>query len=372
MRAVLYFENGVMLPARAFGAAGTACGEAVFNTSMTGYQEICTDPSYAGQFVIFTAPEIGIVGANPDDSESARVFASGIVVRHYNAQASNFRATGTLAALLQEQGKMGLCEVDTRFLTKMLRRTGAMQMVASTEIFERAELAAALARAGRIDETNWVAQVSTREPYAFAQGSWDGERFAYRAAQPRGKRVAVIDYGVKRNILRELCDAGLEVRVFPHDVRAATLIEMAQKGEIDGVFLSNGPGEPRMLKDEIAQIRALADAGVAMFGICLGHQLLSNAFGYETYKLKFGQHGANHPVQNARSGRVEITAQNHNYNVPESIAQVAEVTHRNLFDNTIEGVAYRGRRIFSVQHHPEASGGPRESRYVFGEFFGML
>lgn len=372
MKAVMYFENGVMLEANSFGAEGTICGEAVFNTSLSGYQEICTDPSYAGQFVLFTAPEIGVVGVNDEDCESGEVFASGVIVLHYSEEFSNFRAQNSLSQLLKKYGKMGLCDVDTRFLTKMLRENGAMQMVASTEIFDEKELAKILASGGKIYETNWVEKVSTKEAYGFDSAAWDQEKLCFKSLKPCGKKVAVIDYGVKKNILRELCDVGLDLIVVPHDTKAETLIEMVKKGEIDGVFLSNGPGEPRMLKFEIEQIKKLIDADVKMFGICLGHQLLSNAFGFETYKLKFGQHGANHPVQNLISKQIEITTQNHNYNVPEGIAQVAEVTHRNLFDGTIEGVAYNNKPIFSVQHHPEASGGPRESRYIFKQFVELL
>jgi len=372
MRAVIYFENGVLLEGKAFGASGTALGEAVFNTSLTGYQEICTDPSYAGQFVVFTMPEIGIVGTNDEDNESGKIHASGIIVRNYNDFHSNFRAKKSLDAFFKEHGKFGIYGVDTRFLTKMLRENGAMQAVVSTEIFEPEALKEALKNGGRIEDTNWVKVVSTRENYTHERAAWDDEKLAYKPLRHSGKKVAVIDYGVKGNILNELCETGVLCEVFPCSVRGEVLVEKFKKGEIHGVFLSNGPGEPRMLKDEIAQIQKLIEADLPIFGICLGHQLLSNAFGYETYKLKFGQHGANHPVLNLQTKRVEITTQNHNYNVPESIAEVAEVTHRNLFDGTIEGVAYKNKKIFSVQHHPEASGGPRESRYIFGQFLEML
>ena len=366
MDAYIYIENGVFLKAKAFGKGGTAVGELVFNTSMTGYQEIISDPSYAGQFIVFTMPEIGIVGVNADDMESRKIHASGIFVRKYNDLPSNYRSQKSLSEFFAEQDKFGIYDVDTRFLTKTLRESGSLMAIASTEIGDPAILKAELEKSARIEEINYVAIVSTKEPYKHEKGLWDG--YEYKAPAKCGKKVAVIDYGVKRNILNELCESGLEIEVFPHDVKAADLIAKFEKGEINGVFLSNGPGEPRMLKAEIAEIKKLIEAKVPIFAICLGHQLLSNAFGYETYKLKFGQHGANHPVQNQITGSIEITAQNHNYNVPESIAQIAEITHRNLFDGTIEGVRYKNAPIFSVQHHPEASAGPHESEYIFKEF----
>lgn len=372
MNAYIYIENGTYLVAKAFGAHGECAGELVFNTSMTGYEEIMSDPSYAGQFIVFTMPEIGIVGINDDDMEGYKIHASGVLMRSYNEQSSNFRAQKTLGKFFEEQGKFGVYDIDTRYLTKMLRDEGALMCYISTQISDKDELKRRLEAAGRIEDTNYVAMVSAKDEYTHKNAAWDHGSKSYKPLKSIGKRVAVLDFGVKRNILNELCEVGLEVNVYPHDTKADVLIEKFKSGEINGVFLSNGPGEPKNLKSEIAQIKHLIDARVPIFGICLGHQLLSNAMGYPTYKLKFGQHGANHPVINLQTKAVEITTQNHNYNVPEEIAQVADITHRNLFDNTIEGVRYKDYPIFSVQHHPEASGGPNESKYIFGEFVKIL
>ena len=224
----------------------------------------------------------------------------------------------------------------------------------------------------KIAEIDFVSEVSTKEPYSHERGTWSFKENSYKNIKDNKKCVAVIDYGVKKNILNELVSAGIDVKVFGHDVKADELIGLFKEGKINGVFLSNGPGDPVSLKAEIDEIKKLIDARIPMFGICLGHQLLSNAFGYSTYKLKFGQHGSNHPVQNLITGAVEITSQNHNYNVPETIAEVANITHRNLFDNTIEGVAYKSAPVFSVQHHPESSAGPHESEYLFNEFLKIL
>ncbi len=370
-RVSLYFENGLFLQAESFGAEGTQTGEIVFNTSMTGYQEIVTDPSYAGQFVTFTMPEIGNVGCNAQDMESKGAFCSGIIVRSYHDRPSNFRSEEPLHVLLKREGVLGIAGVDTRFLTKMLRKEGAMMMIASTEIHDKALLAKRLAEAPRIEEINYIEQVSTKAPYVHKEGRYDAKHFRYEAPQT-DKKIVALDFGIKRNILNELTHAGMEVTVMPNDTSAELLIEKYEKGEIDGVFLSNGPGDPLILKAEQAKIKKLIAAKVPMFGICLGHQLLSISHGYETYKLKFGHHGGNHPVKNQTTGAVEITAQNHNYNVPDTITEVAEVTHTNLFDGTIEGVRYKEAPIISVQHHPEASPGPHESAYIFSEFKKML
>ena len=372
MKAYIYLENDTFLEAKAFGKGGTAYGEMVFNTSITGYQEIVSDPSYTGQFIVFTMPEIGIVGTNSDDMESEKIFASGILIRDFSAKSSNFRSQKDLGEFFFEHGKFGVYDIDTRFLTKMLRDNGALHAVISTEISNKDELKTLLENTPKIADINCVEIVSTKQNYTHTNSAWDHTKKCYLNSTKSDKKVAVIDYGVKRNILNELCQVGLGVEVYPHNVRAGKLIEEFKNGNINGVFLSNGPGEPKMLKDEIAQIKELIEAKVPIFGICLGHQLLSNAFGYETYKLKFGQHGANHPVLNLASKTVEITAQNHNYNVPEEIAEIAEITHRNLFDNTIEGVRYKNYPVFSVQHHPEASSGPNESKYIFKQFLEIL
>ncbi|SFV60145.1 Carbamoyl-phosphate synthase small chain [hydrothermal vent metagenome] len=371
-KAYIYFENGTFLEAKSFGAQKTEVGEIVFNTSMSGYQEIMSDPSYAGQFVTFTMPEIGNVGVNDEDMESKAAWAKGMIVRSYQKRYSNFRAEDSLENFLKKYDVMGLCDVDTRFITKMLRDEGSMMMIASTEISDKEELARMLSQSPRIEEINYIDQVSTKEPYVHSSSVYNAREYRYEEAPKALARIVAIDFGVKRNILNELTSAGIEVEVVPNSFDAEVLIDRYKKGEIDGVFLSNGPGDPLVLKEEQAKIKKLIEAKIPMFGICLGHQLLSIAHGYETFKLKFGHHGGNHPVKNIQTGMVEITAQNHNYNVPDSITEIAEVTHTNLFDGTIEGLKYKNEPIFSVQHHPESSPGPKESRYIFKEFLSLL
>jgi carbamoyl-phosphate synthase small subunit len=253
----------------------------------------------------------------------------------------------------------------------MLREEGAMMMVASTEIDSKAELKAILENSPRIEEINYIEQISTPEPYIHPSGRYNAEKFQYETPQT-DKKIVALDFGVKRNILNELTHTGVEVEVVPNFTPAEEIIDRFNAQEIDGVFLSNGAGDPLILKGEQVKIQKLIEAKIPMFGICLGHQLLSIAHGYDTYKLKFGHHGGNHPVKNRLNGMVEITAQNHNYNVPNNITEVADVTHTNLFDGTIEGLKYKESPIVSVQHHPEASPGPHESSYIFNEFKQML
>ncbi|MDR3345770.1 MAG: glutamine-hydrolyzing carbamoyl-phosphate synthase small subunit [Campylobacteraceae bacterium] len=365
----IYIENGVFFEGKSFGAEGTRVGEIVFNTSMTGYQEIITDPSYAGQFIVFTMPEIGIVGCNADDMESSNVHASGIFIRSLNEKASNFRSTSDFPEFLKKHHGFGICDIDTRFLTKMIRDEGPKMMIASTKESNKEILKKMLESSPRIEEFDYMPQVSTKKSYIHESGTWDESKLTYRkATHSLNKKVVAYDFGIKRNILNELSQVGLSVEVTPYDTKADTLIQRYNKGEIHGVFLSNGPGDPLILKNEAAELRKLIQAKVPIFAICLGHQLLSIAHGFDTYKLKFGQHGGNHPVRNEDSKYVEITAQNHNYNVPDEICKIAKITHLNLFDNTIEGLEYIDEPIFSVQHHPEASPGPHESKYIFAEF----
>ncbi len=371
-KAYIYFENGTFLEAKSFGAGKTEVGEIVFNTSMTGYQEIMSDPSYAGQFVTFTMPEIGNVGVNDEDMESRAAWAKGMIVRNYQKRCSNFRAEDSLENFLKKYDIMGLCDVDTRYITKMLRDEGSMMMIASTEISDQEELAKLLSESPRIEEINYIEQVSTKEPYIHTSSVYDPRAYKYEEAPKPKAKIVAIDFGVKRNILNELTAVGIEVEVVPNTFDADALIARYEEKEIDGVFLSNGPGDPLVLKEEQEKIKKLIAAKIPMFGICLGHQLLSISHGYDTFKLKFGHHGGNHPVKNIQTGMVEITAQNHNYNVPDSITEIAEVTHINLFDDTVEGLKYKNEPVFSVQHHPEASPGPKESRYIFQEFFKLL
>ena len=371
-KAWIYLENGTFLEASSFGADKTEVGEIVFNTSMTGYQEIMSDPSYAGQFVTFTMPEIGNVGVNDEDMESLAAHAKGMIVRKYHERYSNFRAEASLGEFLKKYDVMGICNLDTRYLTKMLRSEGAMMMIASTEISDKDALKKLLENSPRIEDVNYIEQVSTKEAYRHTSGTYNYRAFEYDEAPTPEAKIVVIDFGVKRNILNELVNAKIDVEVVSNDFIAEDLIEKYNQKLIDGVFLSNGPGDPLVLKREQEQIKKLIDAKVPMFGICLGHQLLSISHGYDTFKLKFGHHGGNHPVKNEKTGLVEITAQNHNYNVPDTITEVAEVTHINLFDDTIEGLRYNDAPIFSVQHHPEASPGPKESAYIFSEFLSLI
>jgi len=364
----IYIENGLFLEANSFGSIGTKTGEIVFNTSMSGYQEIATDPSYAGQFIVFTMPEIGNVGCNAQDMESDKIHASGIIVRNYQERYSNFRAEESFSTLLKKNNIIGICDIDTRILTKTVRDNGSLMMIASTQINDKEELKKILENSPRIEEINYIEKVSTKKSYIHKNGAWNHLKMSYNNELKPVKKIVAIDFGVKRNILNELSEVGFEVEVIPHDFNADNLIQRYNDAQIQAVFLSNGPGDPLILKKEAKEVKKLIEAKIPMFAICLGHQLLSIAHGYETYKLKFGQHGGNHPVQNQKSGIIEITAQNHNYNVPNNICEIATVTHINLFDNTIEGLSYKNSPIFSVQHHPEASPGPHDSKYIFKEF----
>ena len=370
-KAWIYLENGMFFEAKSFGASGDFVGELVFNTSLTGYQEITTDPSYAGQFVCFSMPEIGIVGANRQDCEGKQAFCKGILCQHYNENYSNFRATMSFGDFLKEQGVMGLCEVSTRFLVQTLRKEGAMMMIASTQVSDKEKLKEILQSSKRIEEINYIQEVSTKEPYLHTFGAYDFKIMDYSSPKT-DKKIIAIDFGIKKSILNQLVNAGFSVEVIPHSFKGDELLKRFENKEFDGIFLSNGPGDPKVLTKEVAEIKKLIDKNIPIFAICLGHQLLSLAHGYETYKLKFGHHGGNHPVKNLKNGTVEITAQNHNYSVPEEIAEIAEVTHRNLFDGTIEGVRYKNALICSFQHHPEAGPGPLESTALFKEFSKLL
>ncbi|EJF06548.1 carbamoyl-phosphate synthase, small subunit [Thiovulum sp. ES] len=368
MKISILLENGLFFEGEGFGAEGTTVGEIVFNTAITGYQEIITDPSYAGQFVLFTTPEIGNVGINGQDMESSKAHCKGIFVRSFNKEFSNFRGEQDLDTFLKSQNVMGISEIDTRFLTKTLRKEGAMMMVASTKYHTKEALEPVLKSSPRIEDINYIDEVSTKESYIHNSGKFDISKFDFETEVEKKAKIVAVDFGVKRNILNELSSAGVEVEVVPNKIEISAILEKYNSGEIKGVFLSNGPGDPLVLKREAEMISELVKAEVPMFGICLGHQLLSIANGYETEKLKFGHHGGNHPVKNLKTGAVEITSQNHNYSVPNEIENIAEVSHRNLFDNTIEGLVYKNSPIFSVQHHPEASPGPHESNYIFQQF----
>jgi carbamoyl-phosphate synthase small subunit len=370
--AKLALEDGTIYIGASFGAQGEVDGEVCFNTSMTGYQEILTDPSYRGQIVAMTYPEIGNYGVNAEDVESARPQLAGFVVRNRSTLASNFRADGPLEDYLQKAGVVGLSGIDTRALVRRIRQRGALKgVLSSVDLDDKSLVAKAKASPGL------VGRDLVREVVPAHARAWD-ERLSQWARLPshapvrmptgRQKRVVALDFGMKWNIARHLCELGCEVTVLPGTASAAEVLDRKP----DGVFLSNGPGDPEPLTYAIETIRGLLGK-TPVFGICLGHQLLSLACGATTFKLKFGHRGANQPVQNLMTGRVEITSQNHGFAVcEENLPSALEVTHRNLNDRTIEGVRHRDFPAAGVQYHPEASAGPHDSDYLFGVFREMI
>jgi len=368
---MLALADGTVYRGVAFGAAGVREGEVVFNTSMTGYQEIVTDPSYAGQIVVMTSTEIGNVGVNPDDAESETPYLSGFVVRELSAAPSNYRSRGTLDAYLAEAGVPGLAGIDTRALVRRIREGGAQVGVLSTDPAEQdARALVERARASRgLDDRDLVAEVTCRRPYDWEEGRWPGiEGQLAQAPRPSPPyRVVALDFGVKRNILRLLVEQGFEVTVVP----ATTPAEDVLAREPHAVFLSNGPGDPRAVEGVRDSVRRLAQEK-PLFGICLGHQILGLALGGTIRKLKFGHHGGNQPGQDLYTGKVSICAENHGYAVEAESLQRAgegvELTHRNLNDGTVEGLALVDRPVFSVQYHPEASPGPHDAAFFFRRF----
>ncbi len=363
--AVLLLEDGTRFTGESYGAAGEAFGEVVFNTSMTGYQEILTDPSYRGQIVTMTWPLIGNYGVNDADQESHRAWASGFVVREASPVASNWRAAGTLGDFLVREGVVGIQRIDTRALTRHLRITGAQQGVISSMDLDPASLARKLAAAPRIVGVDLVREVSCPEPYPWAEGTTPGES-PDRTGAPL---VVVLDCGVKRSILRHLVKSGYRVTVVPARTTAEDILAMAPAG----VVLSNGPGDPEPVGYVVETVRGLVGK-LPVFGICLGHQMLGLALGGRTYKLKFGHHGANHPVKNLDNGRIAITSQNHGFNVdPESLASTGtRVTEVNLYDGTAEALENRDLGLFGVQYHPEAGPGPHDADTLFLRFAALV
>ncbi len=362
-RGYVALEDGTVFEGVSFGAEGTSTGEVIFNTSMTGYQEILTDPSYCGQIITMTYPLIGNYGANPEDPESAKVQCRGFIVREYCQFPSNYRSTRTLADYLKDAGVPGVSEIDTRELTRHLRDKGAMRGVIAGGDFDTRELVKQAQASESIVGVDMVERVTGSKPYEFNEPCcWMGQD------APKYK-VAVYDFGVKRNILRCLSSHGCQVKVYPAKTPASAILA----DNPDGIFLSNGPGDPAAVSYAIENIRNLIGKK-PMMGICLGHQLIALALGGKTYKLKFGHRGSNHPVRDETTGKVEITSQNHGFCVDmESFPQgEAEMTHLNLNDRTVEGLRHRKYPVMAVQYHPEAAAGPHDAGYLFKRFIKMI
>jgi len=381
MKAILALEDGSIFHGHGFGARASACGEVCFNTSMTGYQEILTDPSYKGQIVTMTYPLIGNYGVNAVDVESWRPHAAGFVVRELSPVVSNWRADFSLADYLEKNGIPGIQGIDTRALTKKLRVRGAMNGFISTEEVSDRE-AVRRAKEFVFVGVDYVKEVTHKEAFRWDEKDEQSANFRLASsnapAEARDLReplppadipIVAFDYGLKYNILRRLRQHGFGVQVLPATTSAAT----ALKQKPAGIFLSNGPGDPAALNYIVREVKALVDSGVPIFGICLGHQILGQAFGGKTFKLKFGHRGANQPVKDLASGKVEITSQNHGFAVdPKSLPADVSVDRINLNDQTVEGMRHKSKPVFCVQYHPEASPGPHDSTTLFAEFRAMI
>lgn len=365
--AKLALEDGAVFAGISFGATGTSEGEVVFNTSMTGYQEILTDPSYKGQMVAMTCPLIGNYGINPIDIESRCPHVAGFIIKELAPVHSNYRADLSLAEYLCRNNIIGIHGIDTRALTRKLRISGSMRGVLSTEIMDDAKLIAAARSAANMLGADWVKAVKPTEAYSWDQNQGDWNQGQVERAD--GLHVVAIDCGAKHNILRNLVERGVRVTVLPPDIASADIL----RHRPDGLFVSNGPGDPAALDYAVRPLVGVLDK-LPIFGICLGHQLLARAIGARTFKLKFGHRGGNQPVKNLDTGRVEITSQNHGFAVdPQSLERSGGVvTHVNLNDNTVEGFRHKTLPIFSVQYHPEASPGPHDASYLFDAFMEMI
>jgi carbamoyl-phosphate synthase small subunit len=367
--ALLALEDGSAFPGRALGAAGESFGEVVFNTALTGYQEILTDPSYCGQIIVMTAPQIGNTGVNRDDLEAVKPACAGFAVREGSLVPSSWRASGDLDGFLADQGVVGIEGIDTRALTRLLRDRGAQRGAISTETLDPRALAEKIQAAPHMQGLDLVPQVTCARAYQWDEPSWQPPDLRGRATPPIAHHVVAYDFGIKRTILRDLRDVGCQVTVVPATTTAAEALAMGA----DGYFLSNGPGDPAAVTYGIAAARELCDSGKPVFGICLGHQILGLAMGGTTYKLRFGHHGGNHPVKDLATGKVEITSQNHGFAVDVgSLGGAARLTHVNLYDDTVEGIRVEGKPVFGVQYHPEASPGPHDAAYLFRRFLAAM
>ncbi|MAD75304.1 MAG: carbamoyl-phosphate synthase small subunit [Rheinheimera sp.] len=367
--ALLVLEDGTVFHGTAIGAEGVSVGEVVFNTSMTGYQEILTDPSYAEQIVTLTYPHIGNTGTNSEDEESGQVWAKGLIIRDLPLLASNFRNQLSLSQYLSKHNILGIADIDTRKLTRILREKGAQNgcILAGDNLDQAKALQLAKGFAG-LAGMDLAKEVSVKQQYQWTEGSWAlGE--GHRAGATEQFHVVAYDYGVKRNILRMLADRGCKLTVVPAQTPASDVLALKP----DGIFLSNGPGDPAPCDYAIAAIKQFLETDIPMFGICLGHQLLALASGAKTSKMKFGHHGANHPVQNVDSKKVLITAQNHGFAVDEATLPAnLRVTHKSLFDGSLQGIHRTDKPAFSFQGHPEASPGPHEASELFDHFITLM